>query len=49
MFRRTRLFRSNLLALVLFSLVLVTAACFGKGSSEENSTGDYCTQNPQNC
>ncbi len=49
MFRRTRVFRSNLLALALFALVLGTAACFGKSSTDENSTSDYCTQNPENC
>jgi hypothetical protein len=49
MFRRTRLFRSNLLALVLFSLVLVTAACDGKKPTEADSAEDYCTQNPENC
>ncbi|MEO8636639.1 MAG: hypothetical protein ABI587_15285 [Gemmatimonadales bacterium] len=49
MFRPARLFRSNLLALVLLALVLGTAACFGEGSTESNSNGDYCTQHPENC
>jgi hypothetical protein len=49
MFRRTRLFRSNLLALVLFSLALVTAACDGKKPTEEDNAGDYCSQYPENC
>ncbi len=49
MFRRTRLFRSNLLALVLFSLVFVTAACDGKKPTEEGTAEDYCTQFPENC
>ncbi len=44
MYRPARPFRSNLLALVLFSLVLATAACY------DSPTGsDYCNENPQNC
>jgi len=41
--------RRILLALVLFALVLGTAACFGKSSTDPNDTSDYCSQNPQNC
>ena len=49
MFRPVRPLRSNLLALVLLTLVLGTAACFGKDSTAANYTADYCSQNPQNC
>jgi hypothetical protein len=49
MFRATRPFRSNLLALLLLAFVIGTAACDGKPPTDEGSTEDYCNTQGSTC
>lgn len=47
MSRSLRPFRSQWsVLLVLATLVLTAAACFG---SDSNGPSDYCSENPENC